>query len=42
MINYIMCTLKILTDQCFKKQKTKIKNGFAKAVYSALVAKMYW
>ena len=28
MINHIMCTLKILTDLCFTKQKIKAKNGF--------------
>ena len=28
MINHIMCTLKILTDLCFTKQKIKTKNGF--------------
>ena len=37
MINHIMCTLKILTDLCFIKQKIKIKNGFVKVVYSVLV-----
>ena len=40
MINHIMCTLKILTDLCFIKQKIKIKNSFVKVVYSVLVAKM--
>ena len=32
-----MCTLKILTDLCFTKQKIKRKNGFVKVVYSAWV-----
>ena len=41
MINHIMCTLKILTDLCFTKQKIKIKNGFVRVVYSVLVVKMY-
>ena len=40
MINHIMCTLKILTHLCFIKQKIKIKNGFVKVVYSALVVKV--
>ena len=35
-----MCTLNILTDLCFTKQKIKIKNGFVKVVYSVLVVKM--
>ena len=29
-----MCTSKILTNLCFTKQKLKIKNTFAKVVYS--------
>ena len=37
MINHIMCTSKILTNLCFTKQKIKIKNGFARVVYSVLV-----
>ena len=37
-----MCTLKILTGLCFTKQKIKTKKGFAEAVYSVLVVKMYW
>ena len=32
MINHIMCTLKILTDLCFPKQKLKTKNGSVKVV----------
>ena len=40
MINHIICTLKILTDLCFTKRKTKIKNGFAEVVYSVLVEKI--
>ena len=36
----IMSTLKILTHSCFIKQKTKIKNGFIKVVYNALVVKI--
>ena len=35
-----MCTLKILTDLCFIEQKIKIKNGFAKVVYSVLAVKI--
>ena len=42
MINRFMCTFKILTDLCFTKQKIKIKNGFAKFIYSVLVVKMCW
>ena len=38
-INRIMCTSKILTHLCFIKQKIKIRNGFAKVVYNALVMK---
>ena len=30
-----------MTDLCLIKQKTKIKNIFAKAVFSELVVKMY-
>ena len=40
-INQIMCTSKILTDLCFTKQKIKIKNIFAKVVFSVLAVKMY-
>ena len=36
----IMCTLKILTDLCFTKQKLKTKNGFVEVVYSVLVGKV--
>ena len=39
-LNYIMYTLKILTDLCFTKQKLKTKNGFVKVVYNVSVAKM--
>ena len=39
--SHIMCTSKIFTDLCFKKQKTKTKNTFGKVDYSALVVKMY-
>ena len=38
--SHYVCTSKISTDLCFTKQKTKTKNGFVKAVYSVLVAKM--
>ena len=38
MINH-MCTSKILTDLCFRKQKIKTKNGSAKVVYSVLGVK---
>ena len=34
MINHIMGTSNSLTDLCFKKQKIKTKNTFAKVVYS--------
>ena len=37
--HYELCTLKILTHLCFTKQKIKIKNGFVKVVYNALVVK---
>ena len=40
-INQTMCTSKILTDLCFTKHKIKIKNNFAKVVYSVLAVKMY-
>ena len=40
--SHIMCKLKILTDLYFTKQKIKIKNTFARVVYSVLVVKMYW
>ena len=40
--SHIMCKLKILTDLYFTKQKRKIKNTFARVVYSVLVVKMYW
>ena len=36
-----MCTLKILTDLCFIKQKIKIKDSFVKIVYNALVVKIF-
>ena len=36
MINHIICTLKILTDLYFTKQKIKTKNGFVRVVYSVL------
>ena len=41
-INHIMYTSKILTDLCFTKQKMKIKNTFAKVVYSVSAVNMYW
>ena len=41
-INHIMCTSKILTDFCFKKQKLKTKNGFLEVVYNVLVGKVCW
>ena len=37
MINHILCTLKILTNLCFTKQKIKIENGFVEVVYSVSV-----
>ena len=40
--SHSMCKLKILTDLYFTKQKRKIKNTFARVVYSVLVVKMYW
>ena len=36
-----MCTSKILTHLYFIKQKIRIKNGFVKVVYNALVVKMF-
>ena len=36
-----MCTSKILTDLYFTNQKKKQKSTFAKAVYTALVVKMF-
>ena len=39
MINHI--TSKTLTHLCFIKQKIKIKYGFVKVVYNALVVKMF-
>ena len=36
-----MYILKILTDLCFIKRKIKLKNGFVKSVYNALVEKIY-
>ena len=41
-INRIMCTLKILTDLCFTRQRIKTKNTFIKVVYCVLVVKMCW
>ena len=35
-----MCTLKILTDLYFTKERIKTKNTFAKVVYSVSVVKM--
>ena len=40
-ITLIMCISKILTDLCVIKQKIKIKNIFAIAVYSVLVVKKF-
>ena len=37
---HIMCTSKMFTDLCFKKQKIKTKNTLVKAFYSVLVVKM--
>ena len=39
-INRIMCTLKILTDLFFTRQRIKTKNTFAKVVYCVLVVKI--
>ena len=39
--SHIMSTSKILADLGFTKQKTKTKSTFAKAIYSALIVKMY-
>ena len=36
-----MSKSKILTDLCFTKQKIKIKNTFAKVVYSVLAVKIF-
>ena len=41
-INHNMCTLKILTNLCFAKEKIKQENSFVGVVYSVLVAKMCW
>ena len=38
-INHTMYTSKILKDLCFTKQKIKIKNTFAKVVYSVFCSK---
>ena len=35
------CISKILTDFYFKRQKTKIKNTFAKVVYSVLLVRCF-
>ena len=40
--SHIMCTSKMFTDLCFKKQKIKRKNTLVKAFYSVLVVKMCW
>ena len=40
MVNHIMCTLKILTDLYFAKQKIKATTGFAEAVCNTLVVKI--
>ena len=40
-MNHITCISKTLTDSCAIKQKVKIKNSFANAVYSALVVKKF-
>ena len=40
-ISLIMCISKILPDLCVIKQKIKIKNIFANAVYSVLVVKTF-
>ena len=37
----IMSILKILTDLCAIRQKTKIKNSFASIVYNVLVVKEF-
>ena len=37
----IMCILKILTDLCLIKLKTRIKNIFVKIVFSDLVVKRF-
>ena len=34
--------IKIFNTSCFIKQKVKIKNGFVKVVYNALVVEMCW
>ena len=40
--SHIMCTLKILTDLCFTKQRIKTKNTFVKVVYSLSAVIVYW
>ena len=41
-ISYIMFILKILTDLCVIRHKTKVKNTFADIVYNVLVVKEFW
>ena len=38
-ISHTMSILKILTDLCVKKKKTKVKNTFASIVYNVLLVK---
>ena len=43
MVIYIIMYISMtLTDLCFRKQKIKTKNTFARVVYSVLVLKMCW
>ena len=43
MVIYIIMYISMtLTDLCFRKQKIKTKNTFARVFYSVLVLKMCW
>ena len=43
MVLYIIIYISMtLTNLCFRKQKIKTKNTFARVVYSVLVLKMCW
>ena len=36
-----MCTSKILTNLCLKKEKTRAKNTFVNIIYSILAMKIF-
>ena len=43
MVIYIIMYISMtLTDLCFRKQKIKTKNTFARVVYSVLAVEKYW